>query len=48
VDQHDTYVIATWLRQTDCDGRLRAALRPALPPPERAATQVEGWILGVG
>lgn len=47
-DQHDAYVIATWLRQADCDGRLRAALSPVLSPPERAVAQVEGWILGVG
>ncbi|MBE7422133.1 MAG: hypothetical protein HS110_06825 [Zoogloeaceae bacterium] len=47
-DQHDAYAIATWLRQADCDGRLRAALSPQLSPTERAVARVEGWILGVG
>ena len=47
-DQHDAYTVATWLRQADRDGRLQAALKPDLSPPERAVAQVEGWILGVG
>lgn len=25
-DQHDAYVVATWLREADRDGRLRATL----------------------
>lgn len=47
-DQHDAYTVATWLRDADRDGRLAAALSPALPPQQRAVAQVEGWILGVG
>ena len=47
-DQHDAFTVATWLRQAERDGRLRAALSPALTPPERLLGTVEGWILGVG
>lgn len=47
-DQHDAYVVATWLREADRDGRLRAALNPELAFHERAVAGVEGWILGVG
>lgn len=47
-DQHDAYAVATWLRQADRDGRLLAALKPDLLTSQRAAAQVEGWILGVG
>ncbi|MCP5276925.1 MAG: hypothetical protein H6935_01015 [Thiobacillus sp.] len=47
-DQHDAYVVATWLREADRDGRLRAALNPKLAFHERAVAGVEGWILGVG
>lgn len=47
-DQHDAYTVATWLREADRDGRLSAALKPDLSPPQRAVAQVEGWILGVG
>jgi hypothetical protein len=47
-DQHDAYAVATWLRQADQDGRLKAAFMPNLTPEERALAQVEGWILGVG
>lgn len=46
-DQHDAYTVATWLRHADRDGRLAAALQPALPTHERMLAQVEGWILGV-
>ena len=47
-DQHDAYTVATWLQQADGDGRLAAALQPALAGNERMLAQVEGWILGVG
>lgn len=47
-DQHDAYTAATWLQQADRDGRLKAALQPALTDSERMLAQVEGWILGVG
>jgi hypothetical protein len=47
-DQHDAYAVATWLRQADQDGRLKAALTPRLTPAERTLGEVEGWILGVG
>ncbi len=47
-DQHDAYVVATWLREADQDGRLRAALEPYLSPADRLVATVEGWILGVG
>jgi hypothetical protein len=46
-DQHDAYVVAAWLRQTDMDGRLAEYLNPPLLPDERIVAQVEGWILGV-
>jgi hypothetical protein len=36
------------LQQADGDGRLAAALQPALAGNERMLAQVEGWILGVG
>lgn len=47
-DQHDAYAVATWLQQADRDGRLGAAMRPALTGEEQSLAQVEGWILGVG
>lgn len=47
-DQHDAYAVATWLRQADRDGRLLVALKPDLLTSQRAAAQMEGWILGVG
>lgn len=46
-DQHDAYTVASWLRQTDSEGRLIDFFKPALAPDERALAQVEGWILGV-
>ena len=47
VDQHDAYTVATWLQRTDRDGRLEAALQPALTGDEQRLARVEGWILGV-
>jgi hypothetical protein len=46
-DQHDAYAIAAWLRQADLNGQLAGFLSPNLTPPERAAADVEDWILGV-
>lgn len=46
-DQHDAFVVATWLRQVDQDGRLARYLCPELSPTDRRVAQVEGWILGV-
>ncbi|MBK9326063.1 MAG: hypothetical protein IPN00_06960 [Hydrogenophilales bacterium] len=46
-DQHDAYVVATWLREADRDRRLRAALNPELTFHDRSIAVVEGWILGV-
>jgi len=47
-DQHDAFSIAAWLSRADRHGTLAIFLKPDLSPPERAAAQVEGWILGVG
>lgn len=46
-DQHDAYAVAAALAAADGSGELEAWLQPALPPAERAAARVEGWILGV-
>ena len=46
-DQHDAYTAAAWLRQADRDGTLAAFLMPSLSAAERAAAELEGWILGV-
>jgi hypothetical protein len=46
-DQHDAYVAAAWLRQTDMDGSLGAFLQPDMLPGEYHVARVEGWILGV-
>ena len=46
-DQHDAYVVATWLYEADRDGRLQVALHPTLSAQDRAVARVEGWILGV-
>jgi hypothetical protein len=46
-DQHDAYCIAAWLRRADPDGTLASALEPELDQADRAAAEIEGWILGV-
>lgn len=46
--QHNTFVVATWLRQADRDSRLQGAFHPTLTPAERQIGMMEGWILGVG
>lgn len=44
--QQNAFAVASWLRDADMDGRMGAALGPALPPAIAATGQVEGWILG--
>ena len=44
--QRNAFTVASWLRDADMEGRIAAALRPALPPAISATAQVEGWILG--
>ena len=46
-NQHDAYSVAAWMRHADVDGSLAKFLQPSLTPAERAAAQIEGWILGV-
>ncbi len=46
-DQHDAWVVATWLQQADLTGELRGCLQPALSDEERQFASYEGWILGV-
>lgn len=47
-DQHDAYVAAAWMQQTDRQGQLNKYLRPAhLLPGEYHLALLEGWILGV-
>ena len=46
-DQHDAYSVATWMRNTDQDGRLHEFFHPKLTPDEWAQAKIEGWILGV-
>lgn len=45
--QQDAFATAEWLRHADADGTLAKFLSPELEPHERAAAEVEGWILGV-
>ncbi len=44
--QQNAFAVASWLRDADMDGRMGAALCPALAPAVAATGQVEGWILG--
>lgn len=46
-DQHDAFSIAAWLTRATRNESLASFLKPDLTPTERAAAQVEGWILGV-
>jgi len=46
-DQQDAYAAAEWMRHADCDGSIAGFLNPSLEPDERAAAQIEGWILGI-
>lgn len=47
-DQHDAYVIAAWMRQTDAIHNLQRHFTPSLTPAHKTTARVEGWILGVG
>ncbi|MFM8393752.1 MAG: hypothetical protein ACKOB4_07470 [Acidobacteriota bacterium] len=46
-DQHDAWVVATWLKRTDHAGQLGAYLQPTLSLEEQRIAGQEGWILGV-
>ena len=46
-DQQDAYAAAEWMRLADGDGSIAGFLNPPLEPDERAAAQIEGWILGI-
>ena len=46
-DQHDAYVVASWLREMDARGALPDYFNPPLTLRERRQAQLEGWILGV-
>jgi hypothetical protein len=45
--QHDAYSVALWMQQADAAGTLSAYFEPRLQPNDRAAAQIEGWILGL-
>ncbi len=45
-DQHDAYVISSWLRDMDRRGSLKRYFNPPLTLPERTKVLLEGWILG--
>ena len=46
-DQHDAFIIASWLSRADREGSTPALFKPHLTPQEQAIAEVEGWILGV-
>jgi len=46
-DEFDAFCAATWMQQTDQDGRLRRAFRPELSKDELDKAAYEGWILDV-
>lgn len=46
-DEHDAFVVASWLREMDARGALRDYFNPPLTLAERRQAQLEGWILGV-
>lgn len=48
VNQLDAYAVASWLRDTDANGRVALAVAPELTDLERAVAGVDGWILGLG
>lgn len=45
-DQHDAWTVARWLKDSDENGRLEAALRPPDSPAVAAVARLEGWVLG--
>lgn len=46
-DQHDSYCVTAWMRESDRDGSLPSFLGPKLTIRERETAKIEGWILGV-
>jgi hypothetical protein len=46
-DQHDAWVVATWLQKTDREGQLGDYLQPRPGGETRQIAGHEGWILGV-
>lgn len=46
-DQHDAWVVATWLQKTDRERQLSDYLQPTRGHEERLIAGHEGWILGV-
>jgi hypothetical protein len=46
-DENDAHRVARWLRETCERGVLEHYLRPPLMDEERAAAELEGWILGI-
>ena len=46
-DQHDAWVVATWLQMTNREGQFSDYLQPRLGDEERLIAGYEGWILGV-
>ena len=47
-DQQDAYTVAAWMRREDQAGRLDGHFAPALSDEDRALSEIEGWILGLG
>lgn len=46
-DEHDAFVVASWLKDMDTRGALPDCFNPPLTLPERRDVRLEGWILGV-
>lgn len=46
-DEHDAFVVASWLREMDTRGALADYFNPPLTLKERRQARLEGWILGV-
>ena len=46
-DQHDAYVVAAWMKDSDLNGSLTDFFEPALPSDITGLARIEGWILGV-
>jgi hypothetical protein len=45
--QHDANSVARWMQQVDKSGALAENLHPHLCPKDKAAAEIEGWILGL-
>jgi len=46
-DQHDAWSVAEWMRRADVEGTIPQFFAPDLSEADRAASAVEGWILGL-